>query len=305
MNDIFDDFYREKLKIPFSDFNYLERIDISLFEEPKEENINDDSFSRGILTEPNLHSEITAKSTFYKNIFSSKVEIEKKEKKNDYVVVVDKTVKNVQFNDIKESKNDILVLRKKRGRYRTTGSHNKFSDDNIRRKIKHLILQNLFIFINKKIKKIYKNDIGKGIFEKKLLKINQKQKSEASIEYNQKFIYKSLGDIFSENITSRYTNFPPTQNKRVIEELKNDEELGNPTYFRNLFNLSFLDCLKHFRRDTHIKELEGLEGIETLKDKIKDDKEYMKSLEYYISNFETIINNKKGRTFKKRENKEK
>ena len=52
----------------------------------------------------------------------------------------------------KESKNDIVVLRKKRGRYRTTGSHNKFSDDNIRRKCKHLILQSVMEYINEKIK---------------------------------------------------------------------------------------------------------------------------------------------------------
>ena len=298
IDDITDEeliFNKEKLNVSFSDLYYYDKYwETNAFycEEPKEDNIKKDSLIKDFLIEPNLLSENTTKSTFYENIFLGKKE------KNNYIIT--KFRNFIQSNDIKEHGKDFISLRKKRGRKKTTGEHNKFSDDNIRRKIKHLILQSLFIFINKKIKEIYKHDIGKGIFEKKLLKINQKQKSEASIEYNQKFIYKSLGDIFSENITIKYTNFPPTHNRRIINELENDEEFGNPVYFRNLFSLSFVDCLKHFRRDVNIKELEGLEGIETLKNKVKDDKDYLNSLEYYIRNFETIINNKKGRKFKKR-----
>ena len=93
------------------------------------------------------------------------------------------------------------------------------------------------------------------------------------------------------------------KNKQIINFLKNTEKFGNPEYFRNLFNLSFLKCLKHYRGDENILELEGLEGIEIIKDKFKEDKDYIKNLEYYIMNFETIINNKKGREFKKKENK--
>ena len=166
-----------------------------------------------------------------------------------------------------------------------------------------MVLESLFIFINKKIKEICKNNNNKGNFEIQLLKINKKQKSEAKIEHDKEFLKKSLGDIFSVNITEKYKNYPLNQNKQIINFLKNTEKFGNPEYFRNLFNLSFLKCLKHYRGDENILELEGLEGIEIIKDKFKEDKDYIKNLEYYIMNFETIINNKKGREFKKKENK--
>ena len=136
----------------------------------------------------------------------------------------------------KDLRNNILVKRK-RGRPGESGNHSKFSDDNLRRKCKHLVLSSLFSFINQKINALYNNNIGKGIFTKKLLTINQKQKSEASIEFNKEFLFKTIGDIFSENISSRYTNYPETHNKKVINYLKNDEKESNRNYFRALFNL--------------------------------------------------------------------
>ena len=309
MYDIFDkELDKDQYDISFSGINdcYFNFGNDLFLEDPKNENSNKDSFYRSILIEPqnftNFPSEITTKTTYIYNKFNPKEEVEKKEILNYVNPKIKNYFQNSNIEEYKKDK-DLIPLRKKRVRSYTAGQHNKYSDDNIRRKIKHIVLQSLFNFINNKIKEIYNNNIGKGIFGKQLLKINQKQKSEASIEYNKKFIYKSIGDIFSENITTRYTNYPLTQNKKVINELKNDEEYGNPNYFRNLFSLSFLDGLKHFRGDVYINELEGLEGIEALKDNIKD-KEYLKSLEYYIKNFEIIINNKKGRKFLKSDNKE-
>ena len=215
---------------------------------------------------------------------------------------------NSSFN-IPNTLNHIIIeedknVGRKRKRPCVNGkTHDKFADDNLRKKIKHLVLESLFIFINKKIKEICKNNNNKGNFEIQLLKINKKQKSEAKIEHDKEFLKKSLGDIFSVNITEKYKNYPLNQNKQIINFLKNTEKFGNPEYFRNLFNLSFLKCLKHYRGDENILELEGLEGIEIIKDKFKEDKDYIKNLEYYIMNFETIINNKKGREFKKKENK--
>lgn len=47
--------------------------------------------------------------------------------------------------------NNNLLLKRKKGRQRSSDNHNKFSDDNLRRKCKHLVLSSLFIFINQKI----------------------------------------------------------------------------------------------------------------------------------------------------------
>ena len=152
---------------------------------------------------------------------------------------------------------------------------------------------------NQKINEAYNGNIGKGIFEKKLLTLNQKQISEASIEFNKNFLDKTIGDIFSEKISSRYTNYQETHNKNVINCLKNDEKKSNRNYFTALFNLNFRDSLKHFRGSERIPLLNGLIGFDIIKDNYRDDPDYLKSLDYYIMNFEEIINNKRGRGKKK------
>jgi len=199
------------------------------------------------------------------------------------------------YEEIKESKNDQMPLGKKRGRNNTgEGEHNKFSDDNLRRKCKHLVLKSLFNYINKNLKKIYKN-IGYGIFKKQLLTINQKQKSNATVLFNRDFLNKTIGDIFSEEISNRYTTYMPTHNKDLINFLKNEENSNIAKYFNDLFNLRFIDCLKHFRGTQKFEVLEGLEGFDSIKEKYENDKDYLKSLNYYIMNYEDIINNKRIR----------
>ena len=47
--------------------------------------------------------------------------------------------------------------------------HNKYSDDNIRRRCKHLVLNNILDFINKQIILQYKGKIGNGIRKKKII----------------------------------------------------------------------------------------------------------------------------------------
>ena len=131
------------------------------------------------------------------------------------------------------------ALKKRRGRTKTENNdskHNKFSDDKMRRKTKHIIFQEVMNFINEKIYKIY-GSIGQGIFIKKLLIINQKQLINSNILFNKHFMNKTLGEIFSENISNRYTNYPPEHNKNVIEKLINDEDEIKRNYFKKLFNL--------------------------------------------------------------------
>ena len=47
-----------------------------------------------------------------------------------------------------------------------------------------------------------------------------------------------------------------------------------------------------------------MKGIEIIKEKYKDDDDYIKSLNYYIMNYEIIINKKKPRHRKKKKNEE-
>lgn len=236
----------------------------------------------------NIIREIKTKATYNKDYLIDEIENESKYKRESLNYIFPKNDKK------KELKCSQKLLVKKRGRGGNGyGEHNKFSDDNLRRKCKHLILKSLFEFINKKIKEIY-NEIGYGIFKKKLLIINQRQISNANIQFNRNLLNKSIGDIFSEDISTRYTNYPITHNKQLINSLKNNDNY-NPQYFRDLFNLKFIDCLQHFRGSKYIKLLEGLKGFDSIKEKYEEDMNYNKSLKYYIMNFEEIINNKRIR----------
>ena len=216
----------------------------------------------------------------------------------DSFYYIDKAHKKNEIKEIKEIqiKNDKKCLGRKKKRSQTIGKHNKFSDDNIRRKCKHIILYNIMDFINYKISEKYK-DIGQGIFLKKLLMLSHEQKSNANIDYNKQFLDKKIGQIFSENISNRYTSFPKEHNKNLINNLINEKDDNKRIYFNNLFNLTFFECLKHFRGSELINELNGLIGYkEAINEYEKDgDMDYKSCLEYYINHFETIINNKKSR----------
>ena len=198
---------------------------------------------------------------------------------------------DLQIDEQKTS--EFVTIGKKRGRGAKSGDHTKFSDDNLRRKVKHIVLSDTKKFINDKIYDIYEGNIGNGIFRKELLTINQKQKSDASVEFNKKFLDKKLGDIFSENISTRFTIYPLNHNKKIIEDLKNEDDEKKKTYFNKLFNISFLECLNHFRGNIEIEELKGLPGLINVEENYKNEPEYLETLKYYIMNYETITNNKK------------
>ena len=201
--------------------------------------------------------------------------------------------------DIIKLKNDLTQpLNKKRGRTKTgnnESTHTRFSDDNLRRKVKHIVLQNTMNFINEKIREIYGN-IGSGIFIKKLLIINQRQKTNATILFNKEFLNKTLGEIFSEDISSRYTNNRKDHNKILIEKLMEDKDEAKKNYFQKLFNITFVDCLEHFRGDKEIEELKGLISFKDLElEDIKKDKEYQETLNHYVYNYGIITSRKKER----------
>ena len=165
---------------------------------------------------------------------------------------------NIHIDIKKENSADIKFLGRKKAGDKSIRSHTKFSDDNTRRKIKSTVVNDLSEFINIKIEDLYGKDVGEGMVRKRLMKLGQKQISNASVEFNQKFLYKKLKNIFSEKVTSRITNYSPERNKEVIEELINDQNEKRSNYFKGLFNLTFLECLKYYRGDDiYIEYLQG------------------------------------------------
>ena len=176
-------------------------------------------------------------------------------------------------------------------------THNKYADDNMRKKCKNIILKYAFRFINAKIKEIYKGKIGYGILKKQLRILKQEDKIKSSVEVDKTFLEKSLKEIFSENISNRVRNISPNHNKEMIKSLIDDKDKEKNKYFNSLFNLTFLNCLDFFIEKEYFKELDGFTRFSSIKESIlkKQGKAYVELLEYYLNNFKEIINKKKAR----------
>ena len=173
--------------------------------------------------------------------------------------------------------------------------HDRSSDDNMRKKCKNIMLTYLRYFINDKIKSIYKGDIGIGNFKKELKIVKQGDKAKSTVGFDKEFLEKTLMDIFSQNISKRFSNYSSDHNKKIIDSLMNDQDLEKRNYFFNLFNLTFLDCLKYFIGTKFYKELEGFTKLASVDKKILDkseDRKYVDHLIYYFNNFESIIKEK-------------
>jgi hypothetical protein len=192
--------------------------------------------------------------------------------------------------------NKILLGRKKKNSNRE-GKHTKYSEDNIIRKIKAYVVSCLRIFINAFIFEIYEGQIGKGIFRKELLKLNQSQIIDS--KNNRDFLNKSLKDIFSEDISTKYNNYLVNHNKALIQNLLNEPDPNKKITFENLFNLTFLDCLLHIRGEKYYEQLHGLKTFDELCKRFEDDNDYLELFKYYIINFEKVINKKRKRSSSK------
>ena len=180
------------------------------------------------------------------------------------------------------------------------GKHINYRNDCIRKKVKHLILKSLMKFVNMKLKILYNGKIGYNILRKEFLILNKYPVCDTSIEYNKLFLKKTLKEILSENISTKYTNYKKDFNKKLIENLMNEKDKEKREYFRKLFNFTFLDCLKHFNRTKNFKEFDGMDCIDDVLEEFNNDKEYKKILYYNIKHFDDIINNKRSRKSQKR-----
>ena len=194
----------------------------------------------------------------------------------------------------KEAKKKLKFGRKRKNSSEI-GKHNKYSGDNLIRKCKGVLLHCLYVLINKIIADNYKNEAGYNQKLKKLLKINQKQIINSDVQFNKEFINTKLKDIFSDKVTMRCSRYNLEHNKNLIKSLLTERNLEKRNLFEKIFNLTFLDCLKHFRGTTNIKELKDLTKYDEICRNFEEDEDYLYSFKFYIENYEKIINNKKSR----------
>ena len=192
-----------------------------------------------------------------------------KQSKKKYSNISVRHIKNKIFNITKKAKiNKIKNLNTDKTDYSTikeTKINNFINEiyipDIFVKKIKMLVLKKSYNFINEKIIKIFNNNIGKGICIKQLLPINKFVLYHSSVEEDKEFLNKKLKEIFS-SISNKYTSVLNTKNKNLIDDLINLEEHGK--YIKELFELSFLDCLEHIRGTKNSELLDELPKIDDI-----------------------------------------
>ena len=119
--------------------------------------------------------------------------------------------------------------------------HDKFYNDNIRRKIKSLYHKYIINLLNNLIKQKLKR------IKKKFVKMNIKITKDVSIEYNRNLLNKSIKDIIVD-VSKKYSNKDINKNViKFIEAQKNNEEIIkilNMTY-EDLFTDYYLKSNKN------------------------------------------------------------
>ena len=121
--------------------------------------------------------------------------------------------------------------------------------DTLRKNIKRKVLKYSMKFINENItNKKYR-----------IKKIEPNQVENVKVDFEQIFMYKTLGDIFSAKVSSKYTSIidPENYNKNRIQKLRSSNEK-----LRNIFDITFIVCLEHFICKSNKEELNGMKTCE-------------------------------------------
>ena len=182
------------------------------------------------------------------------------------------------LNDI--SKGEKEYLRKKRS----------ISDNEIK-KGRNILLNSIFRFVNKKIRIIFNNDIGKGISIKQFVKISKKELNHSNVEFDKNYLNTKLKEIFSGDISGKFTNFLINKNEKLLQNLIKID------YFKELFELTFLQCIEHINGTKFIPLLEGFETIDEilLNEENKLNENDIENYKYIIVNYKQCVENKFSR----------
>ena len=249
----------------------------------------------------------TKASTRFDKSFDNKIDDYESKKNSSNYFYQDSIKEENDEPNFHELKSNLIIKKKKVGRKRKLDYEDnyKITNDNMIRKCKHLVINNCIEFLNFQIKKIYHNNIGEGILIKKILDINQIQKSDNKLESTKLFLNKKLSEIFSVDISSKYTSFLPDHNKILISRLLNEEDIEKREKFQKIFNLTFADCMQLFLGNNNkYIEFEGFPVLDEIKDELNEDNEYLEKIKNFLLNFEDIIKHKKPRKRNKKESSE-
>ena len=272
-------------------------------------NYNEKNVDLTITSNNKLIAPTNASSKFEKS-FDNKIYDYESMKNSSNYFYLDSIKEENDYSNFKELKSNLRIKKKKVGRkkkldYEDNQDNHKIVNDNMIRKCKYLVINNCIEFLNYQIRNIYHNDIGEGILMKKILDINQQQKSDNKLETTKLFLNKRLIDIFSVDISPKYTSFLPAHNRLLISKLLNEEDIEKKEKFEKIFNLTFADCIQLFLgNNSKFNGLEGFPVFDEIKGDLNENDKFLEKLKNYLINFEEIIRNKKPRKRNKKESSE-
>lgn len=218
--------------------------------------------------------------------------IEKKEiiKKPE---VLEETSKSTK----KSTKKQFILKNKKSIVKKLSQKENKKSNNRncLIRKTKKIIINTSINYINKIILKVYNGNIGNGLYQKFLRKVNRFENNNTKIIHNRELLNKTLKEILSADINGRYTSSPADINREIINKLLKEENEDKRKIFVNLFNKTFLDWLMLLSEPKdELKEIYEKELEKSTKGKI----ELLEEIKEFINNYEIEFLNKKPRKIK-------
>ena len=196
---------------------------------------------------------------------------------------------------------NIYKMNKKIGRIKKNsgfiGKHNKLSEDNVIRKIKRRFLENVRLYINKEYKNYYlkkKININNNNW---LKKITPKFSIQIKKKDNIKWFNSKIFEVFSENLSLRYSSHCLDSNKKNIQKMLSTNESNS---VKDLLNTKVENLFSKYITDTKI------EGFRTLKDDIKELQKKMKNskqenINEYLKKYEDTAKNMKDIFDKKSE----
>ena len=241
---------------------------------------------------------------FHDDELNDTIKDDTKEKKNIYLNL--NIFNNINFtidNNINYKSNNIKFdvkkeyLNKKRKNNFECNNNNHYIPDYDLKKIRSMILDCLIEYINNKIKQFKKNKISVGICKLQFLPINKEKLYHSKIEIDKQFLNKQIKELLSWDISKKYTNYLRDQNSQLVQTLISSE---NGEYFRDLFELTFLDCLKYINGTKNSTLLDGFPEIEEIVvSKGIKDKQDIERYTNYIKNYEIGLSSKISRYSKK------
>jgi len=237
------------------------------------------------------------------NTSSSTEKKSEQEKSKEIFSITKEPKEKIEIKDQEEKPHNVLL-----GKKRQSENHTKFAFDNIVRKIKSKLFGALLIILNKSLEKDQNPNSKQDSKEKKgevktecFLKPDQKIIIQTNVEENKKLLDSKLRDIFSQKVSTKAKNYSKQYqldyNKNFIEKIKNDETRKKTN---DILDMTFLQCMEHFRGSKRYEALNGLEKeYENVIKEMRDEKDYMESFVEQLNKFEIMYSQKKARKSKK------